>query len=305
MKLFNGNYALDTFSNVPEAKERCVDTFIITRFNLRLWSKDKHNRSTLSKEWLEERFKLFDTYCFPSIKAQTNQYFLWVCLFDEELTMPYIDKIKEYVKESKVFLPIFIDKEDSSNVTRCISDIILKFKDESRDLITIRLDNDDALSVEFIETVKEYAKNVTETTIHSFKYGIQYYVKDRLAVHIPFYNNHFLSLINKNFDWNDYKELQVQHVLQFNHYDTKKYPYPFVCDKQHENMWVEVIHPTNVSNDSKLTLNQGPIKQRNYMIEKFNWGGQFKLPYVSELDFWRFMSMRILKHATMKIWKKI
>ena len=29
MKLFNGNYVLDTFSNVPEAKERYVDTFMM------------------------------------------------------------------------------------------------------------------------------------------------------------------------------------------------------------------------------------------------------------------------------------
>ena len=326
MKCFNENSLLD-FSEKDFASVISVDTFIITRFNLRLWSKDKNNKSTLSDEWLSQRFELFEEYCFPSIKAQTNKEFVWMCMFDELSTLPYLDRVKQYHDEFAQFLPLFLDENDSCHLTRCIDDVILKFKDASKDLITMRVDNDDALHIDFVAKVKEYAEKATGTTIYSFKYGIQYYVKEKLAVHIPFYNNHFLCMVNKNYAEDDFKQRsdfvkqgdqnelvcsrltknrtfkKVKHVLEFNHFDTKHYPYPFVCNSEDKNMWVEVIHATNVSNDCKMTLNQGPIQEETFLVDNYNVGGV--LPYVSRLKFWRFMSVRFIEHIKMKISSKL
>ena len=44
--------------------------FVITLFNLQLWTKDKKNISTRTSEWLEKRFKLFETYCFPIVSLR-------------------------------------------------------------------------------------------------------------------------------------------------------------------------------------------------------------------------------------------
>ncbi len=70
-------------SSVPKFKH-----FVITLFNLKLWTQDKNNVSTRTDEWLEKRFELFENYCLPSLKAQTNKNFVWLCLFDQ-FTPPF------------------------------------------------------------------------------------------------------------------------------------------------------------------------------------------------------------------------
>ena len=57
--------------------------FIITRFNLPIYSKTKSgNISSTETKYLDNRFKLFMNYCLPSIKQQTCQNFKWLVLFD-------------------------------------------------------------------------------------------------------------------------------------------------------------------------------------------------------------------------------
>ena len=53
---------------------------ILTRFNLQY---DLLSDIHIQDNWLEERFRLFEQYCFPSIIAQTNQQFDWVILLSE------------------------------------------------------------------------------------------------------------------------------------------------------------------------------------------------------------------------------
>ncbi|WP_051227980.1 glycosyltransferase [Gillisia sp. JM1] len=54
--------------------------YILTRFNLRAedWTTTKNNEKVLTEEWLEERFDLFENYCFSSVRNQTNQNFKWL-----------------------------------------------------------------------------------------------------------------------------------------------------------------------------------------------------------------------------------
>ena len=73
--------------------------FLITRFNLRnpKWISDKKNVAVLTDEWHENRFKLFDEFCFKSVSAQTNTNFEWLVFFDT--TTP--QKFKEHIAEMR------------------------------------------------------------------------------------------------------------------------------------------------------------------------------------------------------------
>ena len=52
--------------------------YIITRFNLsQRWDKDSLGNKVLDDNWLKNRFQLFENYCFPSLKSQTNKNFEW------------------------------------------------------------------------------------------------------------------------------------------------------------------------------------------------------------------------------------
>ena len=62
--------------------------FLITRFNLNLYERDKHAAPTRTARWLEHRFEVFERYCLPSVAAQTATDFRWLCLFDAATPEP-------------------------------------------------------------------------------------------------------------------------------------------------------------------------------------------------------------------------
>ena len=232
MKYIDDSLEIKEFLANEKAGKK-VDTFILTRFNLHLWKKDKHNRNTLSNIWMEQRFELFEKYCFPSVMNQKDRNFIWLCLFDISTLCDYKTRIIEYSRRCPEFFPLFLDDTETSDYTHYITKVIKHLKNDNKILITIRLDNDDALNLDYVSNIRHCLDNISENTvILSFKYGIQYYVKEQIAVHIPFYNNHFLAMVDKMYDKDTIYQRKVQHVLQFNHFDIKSYPYPFICNKK-------------------------------------------------------------------------
>ena len=241
--------------------------FIITRFNLKLWGKDKNNQTTLSDKWLVNRFSLFKQYCFPYIKSQTYQDFIWLCLFDIDTPPIFKTEIDNMSRMMPNFHPCYLDETETKGVDSYISRYIQSHKEHSTNyLITCRLDNDDAVHTEYIEKLVElHTQQKENMTIYSFKYGMQYYTDLKLAFRIPYSNNHFLALIDNNFNDEDFKT-----ILEYNHYYIKSCGIPFICINNHQTpMWIEVIHNENVDNDCKMTLRQRPIYKRNIIKKDF------------------------------------
>ena len=85
--------------------------FLVTRFNLTVseWKTTKNGEPVLSEKWLKNRFLLFENYCLPSVKNQTNQNFIWCVFFDVNTSDNYRDKIKFISDSYQNFKPIFID----------------------------------------------------------------------------------------------------------------------------------------------------------------------------------------------------
>ena len=46
---------------------KSFEHLIITRFNLNLYARDKHDAPTRTERWLEHRFEIFELYCLPSV----------------------------------------------------------------------------------------------------------------------------------------------------------------------------------------------------------------------------------------------
>lgn len=226
--------------------------FLFTRFNLRLWPRDKSNKITLSEEWLKERFTLFENYCFPSVKSQTYSDYFWICLFDKDTPYEYKERISLYKKIMPQFMPYYLGKEDTKNLVPYLNRIIEDYViDRKAPIVQIRLDNDDALQKDFFKKIIAKVESQKEDLmIYSFKYGYQYYCKMNFAMQIPYPNNHFLTMINKN-----YPSLHLN-ILGYNHYLIMEEGLPFTCFSNKQPMWLEVIHDSNVDNDVKMTLSQ-------------------------------------------------
>jgi hypothetical protein len=170
--------------------------YLITRFNLRRqdWISTKNNEKVLSESWLEERFELFENFCFPSVKNQSNQNFKWLVFFDTNTPEKYKRKIEEYTEVFKNFHPFFI--EGMKNFLPSIKEKVNKF-DAEKYIITSRLDNDDSLHEDYIAVVQSYFKAQDYMAIDVIDgYGMQIGNKVRLGRMRHLYNP-YISLIEK------------------------------------------------------------------------------------------------------------
>lgn len=162
---------------------------IITRFSFRFRKTDLVDQ-LLAPERLDHRFKIFETFCLPSILNQDNPQFYWIIVIDPLLPQRYISRLEEiaskheksetYAKKGPrqfIFHKWNWDIDKLENI-----DWLLKyFEKKPKFLITTRLDDDDALSKNFIKTIQSNLTSKEPTDkINSFRYlsysnGYHYY----------------------------------------------------------------------------------------------------------------------------------
>lgn len=268
-----------------------MNHFLLTRFNIKIWNcADKKGNPIQTEEWLEERFRLFDTYCWRSVMAQTCKNFRWICLFDEATPQRFKDKIVEYQREWDGFLPFYMTERDAPCFQEYFQQIVSELGDESEQgLLTTYLDNDDCLHRDFIRQVQERVKGAKYGTVISFKYGIQYYEELGLAVQVPYPNNHFLTLYERM------RRDKVKTVWMFSHFFIFKYNNVYIdlVDNGRQPMWIELIHKGNMDNDVKMTAHQKLLFDRDTLAA---FGLEKKLPSAQSSLFlfltafqWRFI----------------
>jgi hypothetical protein len=98
--------------------------FIITRFNLRLYARDKKNKPVRTEQWLKYRFDIFEQYCLPSVAAQTCADFTWLCLFDEQTPDFYRLRIASYRAVCPYFYPVFYNEEQTTHLSQSLHNTI-------------------------------------------------------------------------------------------------------------------------------------------------------------------------------------
>ncbi|MBC3795362.1 glycosyltransferase [Spirosoma utsteinense] len=134
--------------------------FLITRFNVKNidWTTDKNKTSVNDNVWLEDRFCLFDKFCFPSVHSNIiKSEFVWLVFFDLNTPLIFRHKIEEYQILFPQFRPLFID--DMSHLQVAIKQQIAADVDsETKYIITTRVDNDDSLHQDAMKSIHEYVE---------------------------------------------------------------------------------------------------------------------------------------------------
>lgn len=121
---------------------------IFTRFNHKWYDKkrlDVSGNSVLDDEWMQNRCELFEKYYLPSITKQSNKNFNVLLLFDINTDKKYINKYKDIPNINIIYIP---HKEFLS--------YWLSKKDIDV-LITSRIDNDDAITLDYVELIQQQA----------------------------------------------------------------------------------------------------------------------------------------------------
>ena len=250
--------------------ERLVRHFILTRFNLFIFNKDKEGHKVRSASWLEHRFKFFERYCLPSIIAQTCQDFEWIVLFDSTTPKRFKERIAEYQMRYSRLKPVYVKPENGSCFAQIFRDQVLQRinsnENESR-VITSYLDNDDALNVRFVEDVQWRAETLPNGTFITYDSGYQLFTDYNYVMRICFTRNHFMSVVESG------NPATVKTIYGYgSHYYIDKIPCAKIEHVKNVPMWCEVIHEKNMGNDAYFLrakiMSDQELLRREFAIEE-------------------------------------
>jgi hypothetical protein len=124
------------------------DHVLLTRFNVPTPGRESLIRA--QDGWLRDRIGLFERYCLPSVRAQTNQHFEWIVYFDPESPRWFMDWLKGLGRD-RPFHAIF---RTAISREQMLSDVRTVTGRRSGMLLTTNLDNDDGLAVDFVERLQ-------------------------------------------------------------------------------------------------------------------------------------------------------
>jgi hypothetical protein len=229
--------------------------YILTRFNLKLWQTDKNSRDTQTDEWLEQRFRLFEQFTLPSVLNQTDKNFRWIVLFSSDTPTKYKCRIEEIRSRCQQFRAIGVAPEQSTNFSQIFREVVESDLDGMPEgmVSTTYLDNDDALSANYMKSIGDIAADLqkkgdtAKPTFINFIYGCQYFTEYKTASTACYKRNHFISLIEPT--------NSVKTVFGYgSHYYLKKQSGVKEIKITKRDMWLEVIHSTNVINDVRTSL---------------------------------------------------
>ena len=241
--------------------------FLLTRFNLLLWQKDKESRKVRTMKWLEHRFLMFEKYCLPSVKNQTCLEFEWIVLFDSKTPERFKEKIEYYQNKCPQFVPVFVEPERGRFFAEIFRGEIIK-RLKAKRVITTYLDNDDALNLRFVEDLQQRALHASDGIFFYYDKGYQYYTDYRYLLQIHYPRNHFVSVIERG------DALATKGVFGYgSHYSIYKKRGAVIDHIKTVPMWCEVVHEKNMLNDANFLfgtkmIGDCDVLRREFAIEE-------------------------------------
>jgi len=273
--------------------------YILTRFNISIFRADKQGKEVADDAWTSQRIALFERYCLPSVRNQSVQDFEWICLFDEHSPQALRQRIAQWQQQVPQLRPCFLSHDEALRYVHYFQRYIFQqLTQQGRPmalLATTYLDNDDLLHRDYLQQAQAYARAATQPTVITFSRGLQCFEQLQLATEINYYNNHFLTLVER------FRQGRMPTtVIALGHYFLRQCPIHVLNDTTHRGYWVELIHGQNVDNDVKMRtwhrLHRFSNALRDYGAD---------LPNATRAQFLRRFPPRWLRQALRRGWNKI
>ena len=224
--------------------------YIFTRWNLLDNDTTIYNNPAVKdpEAWMEHRMKLFDEYTLPSVMCQTSRNFTWLLAFAEETPEWILRKYKE-------FPGVTIIKKYPADFVRGYYKYLFQFPiDYDPWIITSRLDNDDIILPEYIETVQSYFDNTFKLVdVNGFQHDLatgKDYDPDRAGCTSPFIS--LIEQVGTPFQSisTDPKEAKLitEPVKTVYYCSHSKMEWHFPAVKNPKRLYKMIIHDRNISN---------------------------------------------------------
>jgi len=243
-----------------------IQHFVLTRFNILLWQKDKKGCKVRTMEWLEHRFQLFEHYCLPSIANQTCKDFEWIVLFDSKTPEQYKNKIIEYQHNCPQLIPIYVEPENGRQFAQIFRSEVVK-RIRAKRVITSYLDNDDALDIHFVEDIQKRVSLLEDGTFIFYEDGFQLYTDYKYLMRIHYPKNHFVSVVEKG----DPSSLKTIYGYG-SHYYIDRIEGARIVYVKNQPLWCEVIHEKNMGNDAYFLgakmINDEGLLRRDFGVDE-------------------------------------
>ena len=186
---------------------------------------------------MTHRIGLFKNFCLPSVASQTNTDFQWLLFFDQTTDDDFKQELETLLKPYPHFKSFYVDGMDAFHPS--IKAYVSEDSKDSSHIITSRIDNDDCIHKDYIDTIQKQFKSQDFMAIDVLKgYSLQISPEIMLGKKEHIFNP-FISLIEKN---------EAPKTVWFSDHNMwkKESRRIEIADKR---LWMSIIHEKNKVNE--------------------------------------------------------
>ena len=242
--------------DAPKPAGNTLRHFIITRFNLRGNEDTPSSAKMIDQAYLAQRLELFERFCLPTVRSQTEQDFKWLVLFADETPEPVKARVAKYAADWPNLVPVYLPRGTGS-----VGPLVVRpYLDGSpQTLITTRLDNDDGLARDYVAKVQRHGAT-QERLVLQFPAGYVWH-EDRIYLDRQEHNA-FTTLVEP-LPQGDASEFNT--IYKGSHSDIERLGRLINVDD--EPAWLQVIHGTNLENYVRGSRQRIDRLQRHFAVE--------------------------------------
>ncbi|MBN1361415.1 MAG: hypothetical protein JW993_12530 [Sedimentisphaerales bacterium] len=205
--------------------------YILTRFNDGIYGPNS-KLTVPPDEWMDHRLRLFTTFTMPSMMEQTCQNFTWLVLMDGRTPDRYNQEIESFRYPN---LRLIYPTPTGGRWSQA-------FKPGDYDLITTRIDNDDAFHRDAIAALQrtylaEHEKRA-KPWVMVFPYGFLMNLVSQDLWGMEYWYNNCPTLVGSGSDG--------KNVFQWRHHEIPaEVAKCYIDDKPY---WLQIVHVHNLQN---------------------------------------------------------
>lgn len=248
-----------------------VHHFIVSRFNLPLWPRDKHDSRIDRTAWLRRRIELFERYTLPSVAGQTCREFVFVLLVDRATPAEERPRIRAFRDQCPMLRLCALDERQVHTAgfgAPIVISALLQERGAQPDdtVLTTYLDTDDALAADYVACIRHAADELCQRVPLPFAmscdHGLQYFERTGLTVSLRHPHSHFMTIAER--------AATVRTCYGYgSHLYLERDGFRVVHLHEHRPMWCEVVHEGNVDNDVKMTLRFHFVRDLSLLRTRF------------------------------------